>query len=90
MKYDGEPKFEPIRGTSLSYAVKTDSSVLRHENRFYLCEQAVWYVSVSPKGPWEVATRREALERAGGAEEAAGDRSEEKGLRRSPKPLGIA
>ena len=56
VKYDGEPKFEPIKETPLSYAVNTASSVLRHEDRFYLCEQAVWYVSVSPKGPWEVAT----------------------------------
>ena len=54
--YDGEPKFEPIKGTPLSYAVNTGSSVLRHEDRFYLCEQAVWYVSASPKGPWAVAT----------------------------------
>jgi len=54
--YDGEPKFEPIKGTPLSYAVNTGSSVLQHGDRFYLCEQAVWYVSVSPKGPWEVAT----------------------------------
>jgi hypothetical protein len=54
--YDGEPKFEPIKGTPLSYAVNTGSSVLQHEDRFYLCEQAVWYVSASPKGPWAVAT----------------------------------
>ncbi|WP_319524356.1 hypothetical protein [uncultured Desulfosarcina sp.] len=53
--YDGDPRFEPIRGTSLSYAVNTASSVLRCQDRFYLCEQAVWYVSVSPKGPWDVA-----------------------------------
>jgi hypothetical protein len=56
VRYDGEPKFEPIQGIPLSYAVNTGSSVLRHEDRFYLCEQAVWYVSASPKGPWEVAT----------------------------------
>ena len=54
--YDGEPKFEPIKGTPLSYAVNTGSSVLQHEDRFYLCDQAVWYVSESPKGPWAVAT----------------------------------
>jgi hypothetical protein len=36
--------------------VNTGSSVIRYENRFYLCEQAVWYVSATPKGPWEVAT----------------------------------
>ncbi|MBN1142295.1 MAG: hypothetical protein JXB25_10970 [Deltaproteobacteria bacterium] len=53
--YDGDPRFEPIRGTSLSYAVNTGSSVLRYQDRFFLCEQAVWYVSVSPKGPWDVA-----------------------------------
>jgi len=54
--YDGEPNFEPIKGTPLSYAVNTGSSVLRHEDLFYLCDQAVWYVSASPKGPWAVAT----------------------------------
>ena len=56
VKYDGEPKFEPIKGTPLYYAVNTDASVLWYGDRFYLCDQAVWYVSVSPKGPWAVAT----------------------------------
>ncbi len=58
VKYDGEPKFKPIDGTSLQYAVNTSSSVLKIEDKYYLCEQAVWYIAYGPKGPWRVADHR--------------------------------
>ncbi|MEJ2049545.1 MAG: hypothetical protein P8Y60_06845 [Calditrichota bacterium] len=53
--YDGEPKFIPIDGTNMAYAVNTDKSVIQIDNRFYCCDQAVWFESVNPHGPWEVS-----------------------------------
>jgi hypothetical protein len=55
--YDGTPKFEKIEGTDMEYAVNTAFSVLKINNRFYCCNDAVWYDSVSPKGPWAVSTK---------------------------------
>ncbi|UTW67821.1 hypothetical protein KFE94_06830 [bacterium SCSIO 12643] len=56
--YDGEPKFEPITGTEMQYAVNTDKSVLLIKGKYYAVENAVWFVSDQPTGPWEVSTDR--------------------------------
>ncbi len=56
VSYDGNPKFEPIKGTSMQYAVNTDKSVLLIENRYYCCDNAIWFESGSPSGPWTVST----------------------------------
>ena len=53
--YDGEPKFEAIDGTKMSYAVNTASSVIQVGSTYYACDQAIWYQAPSPKGPWTVA-----------------------------------
>ena len=56
VRYDGEPEFAVIKGTSLKYAVNTSGSVLMAANsRYYAVDQAVWFVSDSPSGPWKVA-----------------------------------
>src|SRR5262249_35210391 len=58
-KYDGEPKFADIPGTSLAYATNTGSQVLRMTavtgTTFYACDNAVWFRSNSAQGPWVVA-----------------------------------
>ncbi|HLF32469.1 MAG TPA: hypothetical protein VI566_15760 [Xanthomonadales bacterium] len=56
--YDGEPRFEPVQGTDLSYANNTGSTVIESDRVYYLVEDGVWYVSVSPNGPWEVSDYR--------------------------------
>ena len=56
--YDGEPDFRRVKGTSVAYAVNTSSSVFRQEDEYFLCEDAVWYISDSPYGPWTVSARR--------------------------------
>ncbi|MEK6783625.1 MAG: hypothetical protein AABY93_18120 [Bacteroidota bacterium] len=56
VKYDGEPKFELIEGTTLSYAVNTSSSVILSDKTYYACENAVWFDSKTPTGPWTVST----------------------------------
>lgn len=58
VSYDGDPQFVGIEGTGLAYAENTASTVLRSDGNFYLVEDAVWYVSASPTGPWQVAESR--------------------------------
>lgn len=58
IQYDGEPKFEKIEGTDVEYAVNTAESVLKIKGRYYCCHEAVWYASISPKGPWQVSEER--------------------------------
>jgi hypothetical protein len=56
VEYDGDPKFEPIKGTKMSYAVNTATPVVRFEKKYYACDEAVWFVTDSALGPWQVAT----------------------------------
>jgi len=56
--YDGEPAFQPVDGTELTYATNSGSAVLRSDRQYYLVEDGVWYVSSSPYGPWQVSAWR--------------------------------
>jgi hypothetical protein len=53
--WDGAPKFIPIEGSATSYAANASTSVLQIRGRYYACENAVWYASDSPEGPWTVS-----------------------------------
>ncbi|MEM9313066.1 MAG: carbohydrate-binding family V/XII [Pseudomonadota bacterium] len=53
--YDGEPRFEAIKGTSVSYAVNTASQVLQIDKVFYAVDNGVWFKSLSAQGPRIVA-----------------------------------
>jgi len=53
--YAGEPNFLPIDGGPVAYAVNTPKDVLRVDGRFYLCQDAVWYLSQHAAGPWQLA-----------------------------------
>lgn len=55
VKYDGEPQFTAIPGTSVAYATNTGSQVLRVGGTFYACDNAVWFKATSAQGPWAVA-----------------------------------
>src|SRR5438093_9446995 len=50
--YSGEPKFEPIKGTSMAYAKNTPDKVIKVGDVYYLCLQGVWFMSPNPQGPW--------------------------------------
>ena len=54
--YDGEPKFEKIKGTTMSYAVNTATPVVELDKQYYACDQAIWFTAEDPMGPWKVAT----------------------------------
>ena len=53
--YDGEPKWEPIEKTGVSYAVNTPNDVFQAGDRYYCCYEGVWFTAASPTGPWSVA-----------------------------------
>ncbi|HUJ50526.1 MAG TPA: hypothetical protein VLW25_10015 [Bryobacteraceae bacterium] len=55
VRYDGEPKFQPIPGTSMEYAVNSSTEVIYTQNRYWACQNGVWFDSDSPLGPWELA-----------------------------------
>jgi hypothetical protein len=55
VEYDGQPKFEKIKGTEVSYAVNTGAQVLEVGGRYYAVDNGVWFTSVSATGPWVVA-----------------------------------
>ncbi|MBN2437439.1 MAG: hypothetical protein JXL20_02445 [Deltaproteobacteria bacterium] len=54
--YGGEPRFEPISGTTLYYAANTQDKVIKVGDVYYLCLQGVWFLSTTPQGPWTVAS----------------------------------
>jgi hypothetical protein len=56
VSYQGEPEFKPIENTQLSYAVNTDSKVIKVGDLHYLCFQGVWFMSRGSNGPWETAS----------------------------------
>jgi hypothetical protein len=54
VNYDGEPQFKPIEGTGMFYATNTQEKIIRLGDLYYLCFQAVWFMSTKPNGPWTV------------------------------------
>ena len=53
--YDGDPKFEAIDGTQMTYAVNTNDDVIKVGEQYFLLQNGVWFVGASPTGPWAVA-----------------------------------
>jgi hypothetical protein len=56
VSYQGDPKFVPIEKTTVSRAVNTDKDIIKVGDLYYMCFQAVWFMSKSPTGPWEVTS----------------------------------
>jgi len=56
VEYGGDPHFEPIKGTSMSYATNTQDKVIKVGDVYYLCLQGVWFMSANPQGPWTTCT----------------------------------
>lgn len=56
--YQGEPQFESIPGTiDVERAINSSNDIVRVGVEYYLCDNAVWYVSTTPVGPWVVADK---------------------------------
>jgi len=52
--YDGDPIFEQC-ADGVAYAKNTDKSVLLIDGQYWCCDEAIWFVSNGPEGPWVVA-----------------------------------
>ncbi len=54
--YAGDPQFQPITGTQLSYAANTPTPVIRTpDDAYYAVVNGVWFSAGAPSGPWSVA-----------------------------------
>jgi hypothetical protein len=56
LSYDGEPKFKPIEGTRMSYAINAQLPVIRAGDNYYALDNGVWFTATAAAGPWVVAT----------------------------------
>ncbi|WP_027136881.1 hypothetical protein [Gaetbulibacter saemankumensis] len=56
--YNGNPEFKNVEGLNLQYAVNTESSVFKDGQTYFLCDNAIWFTSNTPNGPWQVADDR--------------------------------
>lgn len=56
IEYDGDPQFDPVEGTTMTYAVNAQTPVIRVGSEHYACEKGVWFESYSPFGPWAVCS----------------------------------
>lgn len=57
VEYVGDPKFEPIAGTTVSYAANTPNDVLLVNGVYYLCLDGAWFSATTPNGPWQLADK---------------------------------
>jgi hypothetical protein len=55
LSYDGEPRFKPIEGTDLSFAINAQLPVILTGTNYYALDNGVWFVGATPIGPWTVA-----------------------------------
>jgi hypothetical protein len=53
--YTGPPRFVPLTGTTLLYAVNTNTYVLQVQKTYYACEGGAWFFAPVPTGPWILA-----------------------------------
>ena len=58
VQYDGDPKFSRITNTGVAYAENADKTVLMIDSRYYCIDNAIWFESENPDGPWEVSVER--------------------------------
>ena len=58
VKYDGDPEFEKIKDTDMSYAKNTDKTVLLIDRMYYCVDDAVWFYSDKATGPWTVSDKK--------------------------------
>jgi len=55
LTYNGAPKFKPIEGTKMSYAVNAQLPVIQLDDKFFAVDNAVWFTATMATGPWHVA-----------------------------------
>ncbi len=56
-RFDGAPKFTPIAGTALTYAINASAPVIQSaQGSLYAVSAGVWFTAAQVAGPWTVAT----------------------------------
>lgn len=60
VKYDGDPKFEKMEGTTVLYATNTESTVIQIDKTYYCVDDGIWFQSSKAVGPWTVSDKRPA------------------------------
>jgi hypothetical protein len=50
----GAPRLRPIAGTSMQYATNTSAPMIACSGRYYVCDNAAWFASDAPGGPWSL------------------------------------
>ena len=53
--YTGEPEFQEIEGSTMTYAVNSSYDVIYSGGSYYCCYQGVWFVSSTPGGVYVVS-----------------------------------
>ncbi len=53
--FAGSPRFEPIAGTPMHYAVNTSYAVIKVDNNYFAVWQGAWFTAPAPTGPWVLA-----------------------------------
>ncbi len=53
--FAGPPRFEPIAGTPMQYAVNTSYAVIKVDNNYFAVWQGAWFTAPAPTGPWVLA-----------------------------------
>ena len=48
----GEPKYNPIPGTGLEYAINTNGNIFRLDGQYYILISGRWFKGASLDGPW--------------------------------------
>ncbi|HVR85593.1 MAG TPA: hypothetical protein VMU54_14850, partial [Planctomycetota bacterium] len=55
--YDGDPQFTEIPDCSVEYATNTPYSVFHCRERYYCCQDGIWYDSEIARGRWAVCVQ---------------------------------
>ncbi len=55
VSYNGEPVFEPIKGTSMFYAINANEQVIKVADKYFVLKDGIWFVGDAPSGPFAVA-----------------------------------
>jgi hypothetical protein len=58
VKWDGDPKFDAIKGTNLAVAKNSDKTVLKSGNVYFCVDDGIWFIADKPQGPWKVSDTR--------------------------------
>jgi hypothetical protein len=56
VRYEGQPAFRPIEGTTVQYATNSPQVVLLADARYFCCFNGVWFTAPTPTGAWAVAS----------------------------------